>query len=444
MASKIGGVGAFTLGVSTRAAAIGGLTWGVIELLATSQLYATALVLAAVAAVVALDLARAVGRADRELGRFVDALAAESFDRPAQGVAGFRLMAEAVDGATAKLAGARAERQQRIGYLETLADSVAAALLVLGPEGDVAAANRSAQRLIGEAVSRLADVAVIGPAAAEMLTGLPAGGRAIIRLEDGRQMLALAAVFRTPGAAPRRLISLQDIALELDAVELKAWQDLVRILAHEMMNSLTPIASLAESLQARLGGDGRPEQRAEAEAAAAVIARRSLGLMSFVDGYRKVAEIPRPVLKTVALKDFAAGVERLMGPALAAREVAFSREVTPQDLTGRFDADLLEQAVINLIGNAIDAVAGAAAAAVSLTCGRSGGSVTIAVSDNGPGISPGVRDNLFVPFFTTKVGGSGIGLSIARQIALAHQGQLEARDGVGGGASFVITLPLAD
>ncbi len=251
-------------------------------------------------------------------------------------------------------------------------------------------------------------------------------------------------LFSTPRGERQRLVSLQDVARDLDAIELKAWQDLVRILAHEMMNSLTPIVSLAASVQALQGQAGDVAERdAEVAAAVEVIARRSAGLMNFVDGYRKVAELPRPALEPILLAGLIHAVDRLMSATFEARGVAYQSLLDPQNLTVMGDADLLEQALINLLTNALDAVGGAPDPRIILSARRSGDVAILAVRDNGPGLAPESRDKLFVPFFTTKAGGSGIGLSMVRQIALAHHGQVEAADNPEGGATFTMTLPTA-
>jgi two-component system nitrogen regulation sensor histidine kinase NtrY len=436
----------FALGVTFRALIIGALVFLAIQLITAGHLYATALVVAGVAGLVMLDLMRAVGRADRELARFVDDMAVESFDRSGAGARGFGALSLAIDRAGAKLQALRAERQRHSDYLQTLADSVAAALFVIRGDGTIVLANRAAQALAGAPVGRLGEVERIGPANAELLLALAPGGREILRLADGRSVLASALQFSTPGGAAQRLISLQDIAVELAAVELKAWQDLVRILAHEMMNSLTPISSLAESVQTLLAtpvapGAAEATRTVEVAAAVEVIARRSVGLMSFVDRYRKVAEMPRPIVQSVALGAFMDGIDRLMRPSFQARGVAYAGAVEPRDLTVSADPDLLEQAVINLLKNAADAAKGAVGPAVSVSCRRQGDFVVISVADNGPGLSEAVKDKLFLPFFTTKPGGSGVGLSLARQVALAHQGQLEAAPGEAGGTVFVLSLP---
>ena len=324
---------------------------------------------------------------------------------------------------------------------------MSAALFVLRPDGSIDMANRAAQALAGQPARRLADAPPIGPALAERLMAMGPGARDMLRLGDGRQMLASAAGFALPGGERRRLIALQSVSGELDLVELKAWQDLVRILAHEMMNSLTPIVSLAESVERllRSGAETAPGPLIAAEVASAVqvIARRSEGLMSFVDRYRRVAELPAPERTELRLSVLAAGLDRLIDPMLEARGIDYRSEVEPGDLTLAADPDLVEQAVLNLLKNAIEAVEGVPAPMVRLSFRTSAeGGIEIAVADNGPGL-PDDWEGLFTPFFTTKAGGSGIGLSIARQVALAHQGQALARRREPQGAMFSLVFPPA-
>jgi len=404
-------------------------------LAALHGLYANAVLAAGATLLAVLSLARRAGVADRALALFIDQSAVESFDDWGPSPAGFGATEEAMRRASSALRTTRAERSARIDYLQALLDSVAAALLAVEADGVVIPTNRAAVRLMARQAARLAEIDAIGAEAAMRLLALRPGGREIVALADGRQMLATAVRFAAHGAPAERLIALQDVAVDLDVVELKAWQDLARVLAHEIMNSLTPIASLAESLRAGLA---EPAQSADA---IEVIARRSQGLMSFVERYRTATELPQPRPETFPLQRLVADVETLMSADLKARGVAFEATIEPEDLTALGDADLLDQAVINLVRNAAEACAGVDDARVELACRQEGDQVLIGISDNGPGLSEPARTQLFVPFFTTKVGGSGIGLSVARQIALAHHGQLTASDRAPHGAQFVLTLP---
>jgi two-component system nitrogen regulation sensor histidine kinase NtrY len=435
MASRGFAASRFSAGLVARASAFAALAFVAVQLALVQHLYATAVVLAGLAGLAFLSLWRAVTQADRMFARFVEGVTAGEVDRAARTTGGLRRFADAIDRASETFRVQRVEQQRRIEALLTLVDSVPAALMVVDRGGRIVLSNRAARQLAGEDVAYLGDIAALGADAAARLQALSAGGREIVRLADGRLALAAALGFVAPGMEAQRLLSLQDVAAQLDAVELKAWQDLVRVLAHEMLNSLTPIVSLAESLQSR------PHHKADVDEAIEVIARRSRGLMSFVDRYRKVAEIPRPTLGAVDLDALVGELSRLMAPLLAERALALETQVDPVGLTVSADRDLLEQAMINLLKNAIDAVAGVEQPTISLVCRINEGWVEISVIDNGPGIAAEDADKVFIPFFTTKVGGSGIGLSVARQIALAHHGRLDSSQPTPSGARFTLSLP---
>jgi C4-dicarboxylate-specific signal transduction histidine kinase len=259
-------------------------------------------------------------------------------------------------------------------------------------------------------------------------------------------MLASMNLFSTPGQPPLRLIALQSLSTDLDVVVLKSWQDLVRVLAHEMMNSLTPICSLSDSVAAGLRrsakeGGAPAEFSADVVQAIEVIARRSAGLMSFVQRYRELADMPAAIRTEIPMRDFVEALDRLMTPLMRKAGVEYASEVEPETLSVEADADLLEQAAINLLKNALDAVSGRAEPVIRLRCSLVDDQIAITVEDNGPGLACDDPETAFVPFFTTKVGGSGVGLTLARQIALAHGGRIEHLRRAPNGAVFRLLLP---
>lgn len=426
---------AFALAVGLRATGIGLLVFAAAALAVERQFYATAVILVGAAIVLGFDVARTAAGVDRMLAQFVDGLIAEGHERPAPPAAGAVRLTGSIEKALDRLARARAERQRRIDYLQTLADNVQAAILVVDEAGIVEFANRAARQRLGEVGGPLARLAALGPAAGVLAEAL-AGSRTVTVLADGQRVLASTAAFTSPGGA-RRLISLQSIWGDLDAVEQGAWHDLVRILSHEMMNSLTPVLSLAETMAA-LVEQGRTREVAEA---VEVIARRSAGLMNFVERYRRLADLPPAARIPVRLAEFTGRIDRLMSGMMAERGVAYQSRVTPPDLALDADPDLLEQAVINLVKNALEAVAGVEGPVVRLACRAAPDGVVIVVEDNGPGLTPADAEAAFVPFFTTKAGGSGIGLSLARQIALAHHGRIEHAPVEPHGAAFRLWIP---
>jgi len=442
--------GLYSLGIALRAALLGAGAFAILQLLVTQRLYATALVVAAVAAVLVFELRRHVTRGDRMLAQFVSGLAAGDFERPSRDTTatrGFRALAEAIDRAATGLSSSRTSLQRQVESQQALLDTSSVAMLIVEPGGSVTLANRAARQLVGIPVARLEQLPMLGAAAAE-LRELAPGRRTVIRLANGQRMLASAAQF-VAGAMDQRVLSLQNIGSELDEAELQAWHDLVRILAHEMMNSLTPIASLAESVRplvAELRSEAGPSSdRHVADVAGAIdtIARRSAGLMSFVERYRKMAERTQPVLRAVRVAGLVQKVEQLMSAVLAGKGIAFASSVEPPGLEVRADAAMIEQALLNLLHNCVDALARTSEARIEVRCRMETDGVTIAVLDNGPGIAADAIERIFVPFFTTKAGGSGIGLSLARQIAHSHGGRLDAAANVPKGAAFTLFLPAA-
>jgi two-component system nitrogen regulation sensor histidine kinase NtrY len=429
----------FLFAALLRALLLAILLAALFHLLRDTQYYATALVVALCAAAIVADLALLTAREHRAAERFLDALSASALETPVQRSAVPDSLRVAYERALARLGQDRRQRQQHGEYLQTLLDTVPAGLLVLEADDTLTLVNRAAHRLLGESAPSLADLPSLGSAAAAQLASLAPGAHRIVQFANGRRLLASAAQFATPGAPARRLVSLQRLAGDLDAVELKAWDDMARVLAHEMMNSLTPIASLSQSLDALLRDGGRNE---EVATALETITRRSQGLLRFVERYRKVADLPEPQLQELPLRELLAGVERLIRPALQERGIAFAIDVQPPALAVRADADLLEQALINLLRNAADATAGSPQPEVRIDCRIEADRCLIEVRDNGTGLTPEQREQIFVPFFTTKPGGSGIGLSLARRIAQSHGGRIAVLDNAPRGAVFRLSLPV--
>lgn len=318
-----------------------------------------------------------------------------------------------------------------------LIDTVTVALFVIDADDRIRFMNRAARLLAGFEAGQLRDVALLGEDGAAAILQLPVGGRQLIASKDGRSLLAWVGAIRHARAEPQRLVSLQAVVGELDAVQVGAWHAMTRVLAHEMMNSLTPIASMAESVESLVATGDRDPKIASA---IATIGRRSRHLMDFVERYRAIVDLPRPVLQQVRVAEFLEEINQLIGPGLRKRGISF--EVTaPQDGVVSFDRVLVEQGIVNLIKNAADAVDDIADPVIGLAgiCGPD--AFVIEVSDNGRGIEDDLLEDIFVPFFTTKPGGAGIGLALARQIALAHGGGLTAHRAHPGGSTFKFRLP---
>jgi signal transduction histidine kinase len=245
----------------------------------------------------------------------------------------------------------------------------------------------------------------------------------------------------------RRLVSLQNIATELSAQELAAWQTVIRVMAHEVMNSLTPITSLASTARDHIGeaithlpadNSARPGLEDAAEALA-TLARRSEGLLQFVANQRRITKRMVAQIQIVPLERVFVRLQRLLADELKSRDITMTLLVEPPTLEVAADIDLLDQALINLVRNAMEALRDTPGGRIGLRAAQeAGGRVALAVSDNGPGIPPDQREKVFVPFFTTKRQGSGIGLSLVRQIAAVHNGNVAISDTPGGGATITM------
>lgn len=220
--------------------------------------------------------------------------------------------------------------------------------------------------------------------------------------------------------------------------ENEAWQKLIRVLTHEIMNSIAPIISLSETVTERASLNGMNEKDYEVMLQSIqTIHRRSKGLLNFVENYRRLTRIPAPVLSPFPVKDLFNDMQGLM----QSESVSYVYRIEPPDLYLNADRELIEQVLINLSKNAVEASAGRPFPEVRIEAFRREGRPVITVSDNGNGIVPEALDKIFVPFFTTKQGGSGIGLTICRQIINKHGGNITVASEMERGTVFTIQFP---
>ncbi|MFG6414559.1 sensor histidine kinase [Roseateles sp. DC23W] len=267
-------------------------------------------------------------------------------------------------------------------------------------------------------------------------------GRRIVTLptEHGQERAVLAVSALTVHGEAWRLAALAPIESELETEALGAWRQLVQVLTHEIMNSLTPIASLAGSAPALLAAG----EHGELQAALAALARRAAHLQGFVERYRSVSQPPAPTLADTPLQQLLQAVQRLVEPAWAAAGGTVAVSVEPASLALRTDAAQLEQVLINLAQNALQACAGrpqGESPQLSIEARLSRGArLRLTVADNGPGVAAGLEGRIFTPFFTTREGGSGVGLAVVRQLVHGLGGTVRHARRPGGGACFVLTF----
>jgi signal transduction histidine kinase len=238
-----------------------------------------------------------------------------------------------------------------------------------------------------------------------------------------------------------QLLALVPLENELEAESLRAWQELVRVLTHEIMNSLTPLQSLSQTALVLIDEPAEPVTQADLRTALQAIQQRSQGLARFVATYRRASHWPAPQMAPVALQGLFARLQQAITPAWAARGGSAVFELASPTLCLQADAAQLEQALLALLHNAAQATADTAAPRlwVAARQGR-GGRLQISVRDNGPGVAPGLERQIFLPFFTTREEGQGVGLTVVRQLVHGMGGRVRHVRPLEGGAAFVLSF----
>lgn len=335
-------------------------------------------------------------------------------------------LAEAMDEALGEYKKQLQQKESQLQYFRALADHIDLSIIVYAPSGEIEWINRAARMQTGlNDPVILDDLARFQPDLPERLRTLQPGDLSILPVKRGQEsyQLVLSGMAFVVLGRPLTVVSMKNIRTILEDKELEAWQKLIRVLTHEIMNSMTPIVSLSGLLKEKFQLDMLPEgdEWGETIQAVSTIHKRSDGLLRFVENYRKVTGIPAPAMQVILVNDLLAEAGLLYKNHLPELTVIYPA-VNLQIIA---DKNQIMQVLINLIKNAFEAVNEQEDPVVKLSAGiHPDGQTYIQVSDNGPGIPPAVLERIFIPFFTTKSSGSGIGLSISRQIMHMHRGFL--------------------
>lgn len=313
-------------------------------------------------------------------------------------------------------------------YYENLLNKVDTAVLVADAAGHIEWMNQAAIIHLGQ-ISQL-------PETLQEVSNI--NDTSIIRIERNSTILEMAisyTTFSTQGKE-QRLISLKNIHSVLERNEMEAWQKLIRVLTHEIMNSITPIISLSETLSEReVSAHLEDKEYSVMLQAMLTIHRRSKGLLEFVENYRRLTRIPTPVLSKVFVAELFMDLKKLFP------EEYIHFETPTSDLYLYIDRTQIEQVLINLLKNACEACDRRTEKEIKIKIVSTTINKAITISDNGEGILPDVMDKIFVPFFTTKTSGSGIGLSLCKQIMTLHNGSINVKSESGKGSCFILTFP---
>lgn len=335
----------------------------------------------------------------------------------------------------------RAEKEESYHYLQTIIQHIGIALIAYQRDGSVELINNATKRLFQ--VRNLPNIQVLSGYSHELvqkLLTIKHGENALVKVRDKDDLLQLS-IYGTEFKIHNRnimLVSIKNIQHELDDKEMESWQKLIRVLTHEIMNSITPISSLSSTVNGlindiieRAGANEQnveiTEELQEISSALSTIQKRTEGLIQFVNTYRNLTRIPTPNFTIFQVSRLLNNIYELHRAELEARNIECTLIAEPPTLELSADEMLIEQVLINLIKNSMHALEHRTNARIQLRAFLNRrGKITIQVVDNGPGILPEVLDKIFIPFFSTKPLGSGIGLSLSRQIMRLHGGSLNA------------------
>ncbi len=416
--------------------------------------YATILILGGLLVYQIVDLINFVEKTNRDLTRFLLAIRhsdfSQSFSLAPRGGSYTELssaFAEVMD----EFKRQRAEKEEHVNYLQTVVRHVGIGLIAFDGDGAIQLINNAAKKLFKlPRAGHLEALSSFSVTMVERMQALRSGERALIKVEaEGNvfQLVMYAVEFKMRGSH-YTLVSIQNIQSELEEKELEAWQNLIRVLTHEIMNSVTPISSLAATATSLLSDATAAESDRslptderiqDTMSALRTIEKRSQALIGFVDAYRNIMRVPQPEFRLFPVAELFDHLQNLLQAHIDKHEVEMSIEIDPLSLELTADRDLIEQVLINLILNAVDAIRGQHPGQLWLHAWLdSRGRPVIQVRDNGPGIVKEALDRIFIPFYTTKDDGSGIGLSLSRQIMRAHGGTITAASEAGRETSFTL------
>ena len=379
--------------------------------------------------------------------KFDDLSASFKTDSPDPGVQ--RLHKE-LNEALAKLRTSRKERDSEYQFFKNIVQHVGIGILTFKRDGSIQIINSAAKRLLRVSKAEsIEDLREMSEPLVEAFLKLKTGGRELVRLKSGDEVVQLSvyAIELTLRGEELKLISMSNIQSELEEKEMEAWQNLVRVLTHEIMNSVTPISSLAgiveEDLKQKLEKGTevnlKKEEAEDMHLSLQTISRRSEGLIRFVKEFRNLTHIPKPKLTEVGVKNLLEEMALLHKKELADHGVSISISVDPEQLTISVDKNMIEQVLINLIKNAIQAFDEQPDKRIELTGFASEkGRAAISIKDNGQGIDAEALEKIFIPFFSTKKTGSGIGLSLSKQIMRQHEGRISVKSRLGEGTEFIL------
>lgn len=428
----------FKINILVRIILLSGTIFLLFYLHQFSELVTTTIILGILSIIQIYLLFKFVDRTNRDISKFLLSIKYSDFSQTFTDKSkskSFNELYSSFNEVIDKFKKTRAEKEEHYRYLNTVTQHVGVGLLSFDEHGNVEFINNSAKQLLRiKYLKNISTLERIQSGLGNEFLNLKPGKRSIIKLDDENDILQLilhSTEFKMRGNL-YKLVSLQNIHSELEDKEMDAWQKLIRVLTHEIMNSVTPISSLAATVNHLLSTVSEnklsEEIISDINSATKTIQKRSEGLIHFVNDYRSLTKIPKPNFQLVELIEMFGRISELMDGNLKEHAISFTSKVVPPHLKLTCDPDLIEQVLINLILNSIHSLESTENPKIILYSGLDPrGKLLIKVIDNGQGLSEELQEKIFIPFFSTKKEGSGIGLSLSKQIIKSHGGTIGVR-----------------
>lgn len=346
----------------------------------------------------------------------------------------------------AKLREDQLEKEANYHYFRTVFQHLSIGLITFEEDGSIQILNTAAKRMLNiQQLNHIEEISKVNKELHYAIHHLRTGGSELIKIAhpDGIMQLSVYVIELVLRDVKFKLVSLQNIQSELEEKEMEAWQNLVRVLTHEIMNSIAPISSLAATIREDIASKHKKDETVLREdlddylMGISTIEKRSEGLITFVSDFRSLAHIPTPKFTAIQISDLFERVELLLKTQLESEQINMTCSIVPSDLLLFADCSLIEQVMINLTQNAIHALEHSLKKEIQLKAFiDENGKIIIEVTDSGKGIEEEALSKIFIPFFTTKKKGSGIGLSLSKQIMRRHKGNIQVKSKIDEGTTF--------
>ncbi len=410
--------------------------------------------------VLVAELFHFISRTNRIVESLLESIKYGDYNKTIQDKAaglGFEGLADSAQQIIRAIASARIEKEKQYQYLQTILEHIHTAVLTLDEEHEPEMINPLALNTLGIYNKRKPSWAEINrraPRFTDAVDSMGESGRQMIRLSStptGKQLLVLVTTVKI-GGAPIKIITFQDIEPEIEQKEMESWQTISRIMAHEIMNSLTPLSSLTETGLMLLENKGGAKDANELSQktvdnlymALKTISDRNRALTEFIGSYRQLSRLPLPVKEEVQVSILLEEIRELYEPSCKRKGISCSILHGPEKLKILADDAQLKQVLINLIKNATEAMEGVKDPLIRISVKRVLHHLSIEIYNSGPVIPLEIMEKIFVPFYSTKAEGSGIGLSLSRQIISNHGGQISVESEEGKGTTFKLILPVVE